>query len=377
VGELPGEGPEDAGADHLSVFIAGLGQQQDELGGAAPGCGISPAQAAEDNALKIVHSPVQAVSGQGGVLRAGDGDQGDVERLAAAAGHTGHRVTDDAEKVIFADERAGVGRLLQPLQQGDGGDGPGVAAALGLPVELAKLVGGQHAHPGEQPLLQALIAPGGLPAAVQMEQSLHLPAAQVLPEGLKAEGAAGQLGYLLPPLLLGQLGQDLQQGGEIQLMQPLRCGRGPGVALQRREKAPPVQRQGLQPAGPSAGLAQPEKFLRIQADGKVGIPLVTALTAEEQRPAGALAQLVQTGAGPVDQGLQCVEGGGSGLLPEQAGELLAGNGAFPLPDQVGQQQVELVRTAADGALCPRLADGEFMEHLNLQGGGIHRNTAFL
>ena len=114
---------------------------------------ISPAQAAEDNALKIVHSPVQAVSGQGGVLRAGDGDQGDVERLAAAAGHTGHGVTDDAEKVIFADERAGVGRLLQPLQQGDGGDGPGVAAALGLPVELAQLVGGQYAHPGEQPLL--------------------------------------------------------------------------------------------------------------------------------------------------------------------------------------------------------------------------------
>ena len=137
VGELADKGPGDPGTDHPAVLIGGLGQQQGELGGAAPGGGVTPAQVAADDVLKVVHDPVQAVSGQGSVLAGLDGDEGHMEGLPAPGGHPGHGVADDAEEVVVAQQGAGVGRLLEALQQSDGGEGPGVPAALGILCVLA------------------------------------------------------------------------------------------------------------------------------------------------------------------------------------------------------------------------------------------------
>ena len=59
-----------------------------------------------------------------------------------------------------------------------------------------------------------------------------------------------------------------------------------------------------------------------------------------------LPQLVQSAAGPVEEGLQGVKGAALPPGPEKVCQLLVGHGAGPLPDEKGQQQDEFAGAAA-------------------------------
>ena len=112
---MPDEGSDDSLANHTAVFVPGLGQQQDELGDAAPGSGVTSPQLRQDKGLEVVHSPVQAVPGQLSALRCGEGEQGDMERFAAASGPSGHGVADYPEEIKVAQQCSGLRGLLKAL----------------------------------------------------------------------------------------------------------------------------------------------------------------------------------------------------------------------------------------------------------------------
>lgn len=84
VGILTAKGPDDPLADPAAVFIVGLRQHENILGYAATGGDVALAEAGADQLLKILHAPVQAPFGQFLVLIAGDGDETDVDGVAAA-----------------------------------------------------------------------------------------------------------------------------------------------------------------------------------------------------------------------------------------------------------------------------------------------------
>ena len=63
MGVLPDKGPGDSGADHPAVLIGGLGEEKHILRGAAPGGGVTPAQAAENDPLQVIHNPLETVPG--------------------------------------------------------------------------------------------------------------------------------------------------------------------------------------------------------------------------------------------------------------------------------------------------------------------------
>ena len=159
---------------------------------------------------------------------------------------------------------------------------------------------------------------------------------------------------------------------------------GPGAAPQRGQEVAPVQRPNpqLQPLlrrGLLSGPNQAGKLLRVQSDGLLRVPLTAALAGENQGPARPLAQLVQPAPGPVEDGLQGVEGGGINALvpPDQAGQLLPGDGAGPLQNQKRQQQTQLLGASANGNPGVLPGEGEAAQHLNVQGGKGHGYTAFL
>ena len=80
-------------------------------------------------------------------------------------------------------------------------------------LEMYKYVDGRfraiEAQLGQQPFLKLLIDLRGLPASVQTEKGLHMPAAQVLPAGLKGQRSPGQPGRFAPPRPGLQQGKDL------------------------------------------------------------------------------------------------------------------------------------------------------------------------
>ena len=117
MGVLPDKGPGDSGADHPAVLIGGLGEEKHILRGAAPGGGVTPAQAAENDPPQVVHNPLETVPGDRAVPLAHHGNQSDMDGLSAASGQTRHGMADNAEEVILAHERPLTGQLLELFQQ--------------------------------------------------------------------------------------------------------------------------------------------------------------------------------------------------------------------------------------------------------------------
>ena len=147
------------------------------------------------------------------------------------------------------------------------------------------------------------------------------------------------------------------------------------MAGQGREKVPPVQGQGLQPGFQAPRRQQAGKVLRVQNQGNLRVPLTAALPAEDQGLSASRLQLVQGGAGPVEDGLQGVEGAALPPGPEQVRQLPVGHGTGPLPDQEGQQQEELAGAAAGERRLPP-ADGKAPKGLHAQGGRVHGDAPF-
>ena len=148
---------------------------------------------------------------------------------------------------------------------------------------------------------------------------------------------------------------------------------GEEISLVQLQRLQP-QRQPFLLSGRLSLPAQAEKFLCVQGEGDPGIPQVTAVLADERLPSGPLAQLVQTGAGPVKDCFQRVEGADPlfHALPEQIGELRIGRRLAPSLGQTGQQQAQLAGTVGDGDRSVPAANGHLAQSLDIQCGNGHR-----
>ena len=92
MGTAVGKRADQPGAGGTPPLVVCLGQQEDELTCAAAGGGIAPLQTCPKDLLQMVHSPVQAVAGQRGILRRRGGEQGHVDRPAAPGRRPGGAV---------------------------------------------------------------------------------------------------------------------------------------------------------------------------------------------------------------------------------------------------------------------------------------------
>ena len=127
--EGPAIGAEDPVHSHGAVFPAGGGKQQQKLRGAELGEDIPGTEIFQNGVFQIPHGVGPPGDRQAGPLLREQGDDAQLDNLAAAGGGAGQQTADVLKNKIFAEEGPLIGGVL-PQQNG----------ADGLQVQLLDLL---------------------------------------------------------------------------------------------------------------------------------------------------------------------------------------------------------------------------------------------